>query len=211
MDKNTEGFVILSDYVPEIIEEVRYHSNYNFIGEKIDGYVDPIIIVVKEVAIAMQKAVRIANNKGYTFKVYDAYRPQAAVDHFVRWAKDLDDQRMKEIFYPDIDKSKLFELGFIAAKSGHTRGSSIDLTLFNLKTGKEVDMGGVFDIFGEISNSNYQKTLTTEQINNRKILKDIMYSCGFTGINSEWWHFNLKDEPYPNTYFEFFVDKNIFK
>ncbi len=208
---NTQGFVILSEYVPEIIEEVRYHTTYNFIGEKIDGYEDPIIITVKEVALAMQKAVKIALSKGYTFKVYDAYRPQMAVDHFVRWAKDKKNQIMKDIFYPEVDKEKLFELGFIAGKSGHTRGSSIDLTLFDLKTGKDVDMGGVFDTFGEISNADYVKTLTEEQINNRKTLKEIMYSCGFKGIKSEWWHFNLKDEPFPNTYFTFPIDKNLFK
>lgn len=206
---DASGFVILSEYVPDIIEEVRYHTTYNFIGDKIDGYDDPIILVVIEAALALQKANEEAKKLGYAFKVYDAYRPQTAVDHFVRWAKDINDTRMKEIFYPETKKEELFEKGFIASKSGHTRGSSIDLTLFNLKTGKEVDMGGVFDNFGDVSHSSYTEGLTEEQINNRKLLHKIMTENGFKGINSEWWHFNLIDEPYPDTYFTFPIDKNL--
>lgn len=206
---DASGFVILSEYVPDIIEEVRYHTTYNFIGDKIDGYDDPIILVVLEVALALQKANKEAKKLGYAFKVYDAYRPQTAVDHFVRWAKDISDTRMKEIFYPETKKEELFEKGFIASKSGHTRGSSIDLTLFDLKTGKEVDMGGVFDNFGDVSHSNYTEGLTEEQINNRKLLRKIMTGSGFKGINSEWWHFNLIDEPYPDTYYTFPIDKNL--
>lgn len=206
---DASGFVILSEYVPDIIEEVRYHTTYNFVGDKIDGYDDPIILVVLEAALALQKANEEAKKLGYAFKVYDAYRPQTAVDHFVRWAKDINDTRMKEIFYPETKKEELFEKGFIASKSGHTRGSSIDLTLFNLKTGKEVDMGGVFDNFGDVSHSSYTEGLTEEQINNRKLLHKIMTENGFKGINSEWWHFNLIDEPYPDTYFTFPIDKNL--
>lgn len=206
---DASGFVILSEYVPDIIEEVRYHTTYNFIGDKIDGYDDPIILVVLEAALALQKANEEAKKLGYAFKVYDAYRPQTAVDHFVRWAKDINDTRMKEIFYPETKKEELFEKGFIASKSGHTRGSSIDLSLFNLKTGKEVDMGGVFDNFGDVSHSSYTEGLTEEQINNRKLLHKIMTENGFKGINSEWWHFNLIDEPYPDTYFTFPIDKNL--
>ena len=206
---DASGFVILSEYVPDIIEEVRYHTTYNFIGDKIDGYDDPIILVVLEAALALQKANEEAKKLGYAFKVYDAYRPQTAVDHFVRWAKDINDTRMKEIFYPETKKEELFEKGFIASKSGHTRGSSIDLTLFNLKTGKEVDMGGVFDNFGDVSHSSYTEGLTEEQINNRKLLHKIMTENGFKGINSEWWRFNLIDEPYPDTYFTFPIDKNL--
>lgn len=206
---DASGFVILSEYVPDIIEEVRYHTTYNFIGDKIDGYDDPIILVVLEAALALQKANEEAKKLGYAFKVYDAYRPQTAVDHFVRWAKDINDTRMKEVFYPETKKEELFEKGFIASKSGHTRGSSIDLTLFNLKIGKEVDMGGVFDNFGDVSHSNYTEGLTEEQINNRKILRKIMCENGFKGINSEWWHFNLINEPYPDTYFTFPIDKNL--
>ena len=206
---DASGFVILSEYVPDIIEEVRYHTTYNFIGDKIDGYDDPIILVVLEAALALQKANEEAKKLGYAFKVYDAYRPQTAVDHFVRWAKDINDTRMKEVFYPETKKEELFEKGFIASKSGHTRGSSIDLTLFNLKTGKEVDMGGIFDNFGDVSHSSYTEGLTEEQINNRKLLHKIMTENGFKGINSEWWHFNLIDEPYPDTYFTFPIDKNL--
>ena len=141
--------------------------------------------------------------QGHRLKVYDAYRPQMAVDHFVRWAKDLDAEEMKPYFYPEVDKSLLFEQGYIDAKSGHSRGSTVDLTLFDISTGKEVDMGGTFDYFGELSHPDYTETLTAEQIANRNILRDAMMRHGFRPLDTEWWHFTLNDEPYPDTYFTF--------
>ena len=139
---------------------------------------------------------------GYRLKIYDAYRPQKAVDHFVRWAADIQDIRMKKYFYPDLDKSVLFEQEYIMEKSGHTRGSTVDLTLFDMNTEKELDMGGTFDWFGIESHPDYGK-ITHQQIHNRMILRSLMLSHGFKPLSSEWWHFTLKDEPFPDTYFTF--------
>ena len=140
--------------------------------------------------------------QGYRIKIYDAYRPQDAVNHFVRWAKDLKDTRMKAYFYPEVDKSQLFSSGYIAKRSGHSRGSTVDITLFDLSTGKDADMGGTFDYFGDASHYEYKK-LTPEQKNNRLILRKAMTAHGFKPISTEWWHFTLIDEPYPDTYFNF--------
>ncbi len=133
----------------------------------------------------------------------DAYRPQTAVDNFIAWAEDIEDTRMKEYFYPELDKSVLFDQGYIAEKSGHSRGSTVDLTLFDMDAGKELDMGGTFDYFGELSHPDYVGDLTKEQIGNRNILRDIMVGNGFKPLDTEWWHFTLEDEPYPDTYFAF--------
>lgn len=207
---DSSGFVILSQYIPDIIEEVRYYTNYNFIGERIKGYENNIILITKEAMEALKRVNEEAKKKGYLLKVYDAYRPQMAVDHFVSWAEDIKDIKMKEYFYPNVNKEELFEKGFIAKKSGHSRGSTIDLTLFDMKTGKEVDMGGVFDYFGDVSFSDRTENLTEKQIVNRQTLRDLMTKNGFKGIESEWWHFTLIDEPYPNTYFNFPINiKNI--
>lgn len=135
-------------------------------------------------------------------KIYDAYRPQKAVDHFEKWAKDLNDTKMKEYFYPNLNKSVLFEQGYIANHSGHSRGSTVDLTLYDMKTEKEVDMGGTFDYFGEESHPDY-KNITPEQYKNRMMLRQAMTNHGFEPLPTEWWHFTLKNEPYPNTYFTF--------
>ena len=140
--------------------------------------------------------------RGYCLKVFDAYRPHTAVSHFVRWAEDLDDVKMKPSFYPDVDKSRLFELGYIMELSGHSRGSTVDLTLVEIATGKELDMGGPFDWFGELSHPDYQN-ITDAQKANRTILRDAMLRHGFNPLESEWWHFTLAEEPYPDTYFNF--------
>lgn len=139
---------------------------------------------------------------GYRLKIYDAYRPQKAVDHFVRWAADIPDVRMKKYFYPDLDKSVLFEQEYIMEKSGHTRGSTVDLTLFDMNTEKELDMGGTFDWFGVESHPDFGG-ITHQQIHNRMILRSLMLRHGFKPLSSEWWHFTLKDEPFPDTYFTF--------
>ena len=135
--------------------------------------------------------------------IWDAYRPQKAVDHFVKWINDPDDEGDKT-FYPELQKSNLLVGGYIASKSGHTRGSTVDLTIIK-KDGSFVDMGGTFDLFSEISHPNYQK-LTKEQKKNRRILRTAMIKAGFKGISSEWWHYTLKDEPYKDTYFNFDVE-----
>ena len=139
---------------------------------------------------------------GYRLKIWDTYRPQTAVNHFIRWAENVQDTAMKKIFYPMVDKSLLFEQGYIYARSSHSRGSTVDLTLIDAATGKELDMGTPFDWFGEESHPDYTN-LTAEQLANRQILWDAMLGHGFTMIDSEWWHFTLANEPYPDTYFDF--------
>ncbi|MBO4779117.1 MAG: M15 family metallopeptidase [Selenomonadaceae bacterium] len=199
---DSSGFVVLAKVVPDIIQEIRYHSTYNFVGDRIDGYEMPCALMTREAAEALKAVSDELKAKGYRLKVYDAYRPQMAVDNFVRWAEDISDKRMKKYFYPKVDKANLFSEGYIDAKSGHSRGSTIDLTLFDMKTGKEVDMGGTFDYFGELSHPDYKK-ITKAQYNNRMILRDAMTKHGFKPLEEEWWHFTLKDEPYPDTYFTF--------
>lgn len=203
------GFVLLADAVPDVIQEIRYYSTYNFVGERIDGYEEPCAILTKEAASALKEVSDEVKAMGYRLKVYDAYRPQAAVDHFARWAEDTSDTRMKAYFYPEVDKSRLFDQGYIGRKSGHSRGSTVDLTLFDMKTGKEVDMGGTFDYFGQRSHPDYQGDLTAEQAGNRKRLRKVMMDHGFRPLSTEWWHFTLEGEPYPNTYFTFPVSSSL--
>ena len=205
---DSSGFVVLSEVVPDIIQEIRYYSTYNFVGDRIDGYEEPCALMTKEAALALKEVSDDLKKKGYRLKIYDAYRPQRAVDNFVSWAENTGDKRMKKYFYPKVDKSKLFSEGYIDEKSGHSRGSTVDLTLFDIKTGKEVDMGGTFDYFGELSHPSYKGNLTKEQIKNRKILREAMIAHGFKPLDTEWWHFTLKNEPYPDTYFTFPV-KNL--
>ena len=195
-------FVVVSQVIPDAILEIRYHSTFNFVGDRIDGYDEPCALLTREAALALKAASDDLMAQGYRIKIYDAYRPQDAVNHFVRWAKDLKDTRMKEYFYPEVDKSQLFSSGYIAKRSGHSRGSTVDITLFDLSTGKDADMGGTFDYFGDASHYEYKK-LTPEQKNNRLILRKAMTAHGFKPISTEWWHFTLVDEPYPDTYFNF--------
>lgn len=207
---DTSGFVLLSDYVPAIVQEIRYYSTYNFIGDRIDGYEQPCAIITKEAARALKAVSNEMNVKGYRLKVFDAYRPATAVKHFVLWGIEDLDQRMKPFFYPDLEKTALFELGYIASKSSHSRGSTVDLTLLDMATGKEVDMGSPFDYFSEVSHPDY-RGITDEQYENRMMLQNVMVKHGFVPIDCEWWHFTLKDEPYPSTYFEFPVTAELLK
>ena len=200
---DASGFVSLSHFLPSILCEIRYHSSYNFIGDRIDGYEEPLALATREAAEALKKAAALAAAKGYIFKIYDAYRPQSAVDHFVRWAEDTTDTRMKSVFYPNVNKKDLFSQGFIARHSGHSRGSTIDLTLFDITAGKEVDMGGPFDFFGPLSHPDHTEGLTAEQFSNRQLLRGFMLDSGFRPLSTEWWHFTLDNEPYPDTYFTF--------
>lgn len=200
------GFVVLAEEIPDVISEIRYYTTYNFVGERITGYNKPVALVTKECADALRNVNRELLALGYRMKIYDTYRPQRAVDHFVRWAEDLDDTRMKPFFYPGVDKTVLFDEHYLARKSGHSRGSTVDLTLFDMKTGKDADMGGPFDFFGELSHPDYTETLTETQIKNRSVLRNAMLSAGFLPSASEWWHFTLKNEPYPETYFDFPIE-----
>ena len=205
LSDDASDFVLLSEAVPDAILEIRYYSTYNFVGDRIDGYEEPLALLTKEAAAALQEVSDELVDKGYRLKIYDAYRPQMAVTNFMEWALDPDDVRMKEYFYPELEKDVLFPQGYIAEHSGHSRGSTVDLTLFDMKTEKEVDMGGTFDYFGELSHPDYTD-ITEEQYENRMILRDAMLGHGFKPLEEEWWHFTLEDEPYPDTYFTFPVN-----
>ena len=210
VELNTSGFVLVSDYVPAVIQEIRYYSTYNFVGDRIDGYEQPCAILTKEAARALKGISNKLNVMGYRIKVFDAYRPATAVKHFTLWGVDDLDLRMKPFFDPDREKQELFRRGYIASKSTHSRGSTVDLTMLDMKTGKEVDMGSPFDYFSEVSHPDY-KGVTKEQYENRMFLQDMMVRGGFEPIDCEWWHFTLRDEPYPDTYFDFPVSSEVLK
>ena len=204
------GFVVLADYVPGILQEIRYYSTYNFIGDRVDGYEEPCALLTREAARALKTVSNEMFVQGYRLKVFDAYRPAGAVRHFVLWGIEDMDVRMKPYFYPGLQKQELFEKGYIASKSSHSRGSTVDLTLFDMKTGKELDMGSPFDFFGEISHPDC-RDITEEQYSNRMLLRRAMTRGGFTPIDCEWWHFTLGNEPYPDVYFEFPVSSDYLK
>ena len=219
--EDSSQFVNITDVVPDAILEIRYYCTYNFVGARIDGYLQPTALLTKQAADSLKAVSDDLIAQGYRIKIFDAYRPQMGVDHFVRWASDINDTIMKSYFYPEVPRDSLFELGFIDKRSGHTRGSTVDLTLFDMTTEKEVDMGGPFDFFGfeshpdfcgnpetgeytgDNSTSPVGRSITEEQFNNRMILRNAMLRHGFRAIGSEWWHFTLKNEPFPDTYFTF--------
>ena len=207
LSDDASGFVLLSDAVPEAILEIRYYSTYNFVGDRIDGYEEPLAFLTKEAAEALREISDELVSRGYRLKIFDAYRPQKAVTHFMNWALDTEDTRMKQYFYPELEKDVLFPQGYIAEHSGHSRGSTVDLTLFDMKTEREVDMGGTFDYFGELSHPDYTG-ITKEQYENRMLLREVMMRHGFRPLEEEWWHFTLEDEPYPDTYFTFPINSD---
>ena len=222
-EEDASEFVMLAEAVPDAILEIRYYGTYNFVGTRIDGYEEPTALLTRRAADSLRAVSDDVKQLGYRLKIYDAYRPQKAVDHFVRWAADISDTCMKTYFYPYLDKSVLFEQEYIYEKSGHTRGSTVDLTLFDMATEKELDMGGTFDWFGSESHPDfcgnpttgeYQAatsadglTISAEQFAHRMILRQAMLRHGFKALDSEWWHFTLSDEPFPDTYFTFPVKK----
>ena len=199
---DARGFVSVGEAVPDVILEIRYYSTFNFIGDRIDGYEQPVALLTREAADRLKEVSGEMAGMGYRLKVFDAYRPQKAVDHFMRWAEDFTDIRMKPYFYPNLEKSGLIPGGYIARRSGHSRGSTVDLTLFDMRAGAEVDMGGPFDWFEELSHPDY-KGITEEQYAGRMLLRSAMLRHGFRPLESEWWHFTLQNEPYPDTYFTF--------
>ncbi len=220
-DADPSGFVHLEEAVPDAILEIRYYSTYNFVGVRIDGYERPAALLTVEAAKALKAVSDDVKNHGYRLKIYDAYRPQCAVIHFMKWAKDTSDTRMKQYFYPNLDKSLLFPQGYIAERSGHSRGSTVDLTLFDIAKETDVDMGGTFDWFGKESHPDWcgnpetgeytgefngdarptDGKIKETQFRNRMLLRQAMIRHGFRPIMKEWWHFTLVNEPYPNTYF----------
>ena len=204
MDRTLDaaGFVLLSDVVPSIVQEIRYFSTFNFIGDRIDGYEEPCAIATKDAARALKSVSNEMLVRGYRLKIFDAYRPVRAVKHFILWGIEDEDIRMKPYFYPEINKQDTFAMGYIAKQSSHSRGSAIDLTLLDMATGKELDMGSPFDMFSERSHPDY-RGITDEQYENRMILQNSMVRNGFEPYECEWWHFRLADEPFPDTYFNF--------
>ena len=199
------GFVRISDVVPGVVLDVRYAGARNFVGERIDGYEAHTALLVQEAAQALRKAAIALAPAGYRIKVFDAYRPARSVAQFVRWTQDAADLRTKPAFYPDVEKQDMLRLGYIAGHSGHSRGSTVDLTLVDARTGEEVDMGTDFDFFGEASRYD-SRLITDAQAFNRKVLRDAMKAAGFRGISSEWWHFTLADERERGKYYDFPVD-----
>ncbi|GKQ40058.1 M15 family metallopeptidase [Streptomyces sp. A012304] len=219
-------FVALRNVDPTILQEMRYFTPHNFVGERIDGYRQPLCILTRPAAEALHQAQTRLLRQGYTLKVYDCYRPQRAVNHFVSWAENLDDEAMKGEFYPNVDKARLFEDGYIAEKSGHSRGSTLDLTLVKLPArptrpytpgeplvpcfapqqerfpDNSVDMGTGFDCFDTLSHT-LDPRVQGEQRAHRLLLKSTLETLGFVNLAEEWWHYTFKPEPYPDTYFDF--------
>ena len=197
------GFVYLKDIDDSIVVSLKYYSSENFTGQFVEGYHSNNAILTKESALALSNAQDDFNKLGYSLILYDAYRPQRAVDFFVQWSKNLNDTINKRIYYPNIKKSELFEFGYIAYKSGHSRGSTVDVSLIEISTNKLLDMGTIFDYFG-IESHTFFDDISEKQKSNRLILYEIMSNNGFKNYSKEWWHFTLKNEPYQK-YFDFLI------
>lgn len=200
-----EGFVYVKDIIPTIKTELRYCGDNNFVGTPIDGYVNSVAILTEEAATALKTVQVKLAKQNLSIKIYDSYRPQQAVNHFVRWAKAVNDTLMKQQYYPRVKKKNLFKSGYIASKSRHSSGSTLDVTLVNIDTGEELDMGSPYDFFGSESWVE-NKNLTEIQSKNRQKLQQIMLTNGFRNYAQEWWHFTLRGEPYRNQYFDFLVE-----
>lgn len=200
-----DGFVIINKYASDIEVELRYAGSNNFVGKPVDGYESGQCIISLEAAKALKKIQEELYHYNLCLKVYDAYRPQRAVNHFMRWAKDLNDTINKQQFYPAVKKMNLFKEEYIASRSRHSSGSTVDITIVNGATGEELDMGSPWDFFGERSWIAYDN-LTKQQKSNRQFLQNIMAKHGFRNYAKEWWHFTLKGEPFKNQYFDFVID-----
>lgn len=198
------NFVVVNDEIPSLVFDIRYYSTDNFLGTRVRGYDSAKCLLTGPAADALKKAQREIAAKGFTFKIFDCYRPQRAVDHFVDWVNDPGDRRMKAMYYPNEEKSRLIEKGYIADRSGHSRGSTLDLTLVEIASSKELDMGTPFDYFDTLSNT-ADPRITDQQNRNRQLLKTVMEKHGFVNYDKEWWHYTLVNEPYPDTYFNFTV------
>lgn len=221
-----EGFVYLSDVAPTILQEMRYHGTHNFLGRPVDGYEAPVCILTRQAAETLADVQDELNRSGLSLKVYDCYRPARAVEDFARWAEDVDDQKMKAEFYPNVDKKDFYDLGYVARRSSHSRGSTADLTIVPLpvpeqpafvdgqallsctapKAGRfadnSLDMGTGFDCFDPLSHP-ANRAVGPAAYHLRMILQELMVAHGFAPYDEEWWHFTLKGEPFPETYFDF--------
>jgi len=203
---NANGFYEINSFIPASVApiqtELRYFTSDNFVGEPIDGYNANKMLATLRTALALAAVQIDLSDRGMGLKVFDAYRPQRAVDHFVRWASELSATEMKQQYYPDVPKDELFERGYISARSGHTRGSAVDLTLVDLEGGEELDMGSPWDFFDVISWPTSLE-VSLPQKTNREILRELMLKHGFMPVQTEWWHFSLQEEPFPDTYFDY--------
>ena len=182
--------------------ELRYYTSNNFVGKPVDGYHSNRLILTKQTIKALKLIQAELQDQNLCLKIYDGYRPQQAVNHFIRWAKDLNDTINKQVFYPDVKKKDLFKEEYIASRSGHSRGSTVDLTIIDGNTGEPLDMGSPYDFFGQQSWVNYEG-ITKKQKENRQLLQTVMLKYGFRNYPKEWWHFTLRHEPFPKTYFDF--------
>lgn len=199
------GFVYVKEIVPDVIVEMRYFTNNNFVGIPVDGYRNNRAILAEPAARALKKVQEELKQEGYCLKIFDAYRPQRAVNQFISWAKQPGDTLKKQQFYPDVPKNELFERGYISSRSGHSRGSTIDLSIVDANTGEEVDMGSPYDFFGSISHHD-TSMISNDQRKNRQLLKTVMRKHGFAAYPQEWWHYTFKPEAFPDTYFDFTVE-----
>ena len=200
-----EGFVYVKSVIPDLDVELRYYTSNNFVGDTIDGYASNKLILTEQAAHALKLVKEELEMQNICLKVYDGYRPQRAVNHFMSWATDLNDTINKQQFYPDVAKKDLFKEEYIATRSGHSRGSTLDLTLTDGKTGVPLDMGSPYDFFGEQSWVDYDN-ITEAQKANRQLLQTVMLKHNFRNYPKEWWHFTLRWEPFPDTYFDFVVE-----
>jgi D-alanyl-D-alanine dipeptidase len=196
------GFVDVVDAVPGVVVDMRYFGEQNFIGRRVEGYEAPRCLLTVQAATALAQVQRDLAPGGIGLKVFDCYRPERAVAHFVRWARNIADQSRKAEFYPQVDKQTLFRDGYISVRSGHSRGSTVDLTLVSLRDGGELDMGTPFDFFDRRSWLS-DRTISAGAMANRRLLGTAMQRRGFYGYAKEWWHFTLANEPFRETYFDF--------
>ncbi|MFJ5986034.1 D-Ala-D-Ala dipeptidase VanX [Lentzea sp. NPDC092896] len=195
-------FVFVDECAPGIRWDAKYATWDNFTGKPVDGYLVNRVVGTRALTAALEKAHEKAESLGFGLLLWDGYRPQRAVDCFLRWAEQPEDGRTKARFHPNITRAEMFEKGYVARRSGHSRGSTVDLTLYHLTTGELAPMGGDHDLMDPISHHG-AFGITEAETANRQHLCSIMEACGFHRYDSEWWHYTLIDEPYPDTYFDF--------
>ncbi len=200
-----EGFVYVKTVIPDLDIELRYFTSNNFVGDTIRGYKSNNLILTRQASKALKMVQDELRTQNLCLKVYDGYRPQQAVNHFMEWAKDLNDTVNKQQYYPQVEKRNLFNEGYIASRSGHSRGSTLDLTITDGNTGIPLDMGSPYDFFGEESWVDYDG-ISKAQKSNRQLLQVVMQKHNFRNYANEWWHFTLRWEPFPDTYFDFEVE-----
>lgn len=202
--QDRSGFANAGEAIPSLVVEIRYAGNENFIGHPITGYEAPVCILTRDTVAALAGVQAKLSEFGLGLKAFDCYRPARAVADFAAWARNPADQKRKADYYPNVDKSRLFELGYIAERSGHSRGSTLDVTLVDLRSGEELDMGGPYDFFDPRSWPS-ETEVPPQARANRMLLQDVMIANGFRPLKEEWWHFTLNQEPYPDSYFDFLV------